>query len=487
MFVGREHELRQLNSLARRRQSALVVCRGRRRIGKSTLIEVFGKQVARFYEFQGLPPRPGMTNADQLDHFSIAMAAQFALPRLRLDNWSDAFALLANQTQAGPTVVLLDEISWMASRDPDFAGRLKTAWDTRLKKNDRLILVLCGSVSSWIDQNIMHNAGFVGRVTLNIRLGELPLNLCSAFWGKRARRVSAREKFCLLAVTGGVPRYLEEIDAADSAANNIRNMCFDPGGFLFAEFDRIFEDTFGHRATMYRRIIELLVAGPKSLVDICDGLGVAPSGVTSGYLEDLEMSGFIARDYVFSPRTGRKGKLSRYRLSDNYVRFYLKFVAPHADTIAKGLFPFRELELWPGFDAIMGLQIENLVVNNLRDLLDKLGVNPAGVVSASPYFQNATRRQRACQIDLLIQTRSALYPCEVRFAKHISYAVVAEVGEKLRRLSCPRHLSIRPVLIYHGELAQRVEDEGYFDRIVNLDEFLCPAVGQEEHERSVAK
>jgi len=413
-----------------------------------------------------------MTNADQLDHFAMGMADQFDLPRLRIENWTDAFVLLANQTQTGPTVVLLDEISWMARHDPDFAGKLKTAWDTKLKKNDRLLLVLCGSVSSWIDRNVLHNAGFVGRVTLNIKLDELPLDLCSAFWGKRSQRVSAHEKFRILSVTGGVPRYLEEIDPSDSAENNIRAMCFDPAGLLFDECDLIFEDTFGKRAPIYRRIVEILVAGPRSLVDICQELGVAPSGVTSEYLKDLELSGFIARDYVFSTRTGKRGKLSRYRLRDNYVRFYLKYVAPHADAIEKGLFALRDLGTLPGFDVIMGLQLENLVVNNLPALLDELGIPTAGVVSASPYFQNTTRRQRACQIDLLVQTRSALFVCELKFAKRVGVDVVSEVAEKVNRLAFPRHLSVRPVLIYLGELSPRVRKECYFDKVLALDDLL---------------
>jgi len=472
MFVGRTRELEQLGSLLKQRNSSLVVCRGRRRIGKSTLVEEFGKKAPHFHEFQGLPPRPGMTNTAQLDNFSAAMAAQFDLPRLKLESWTDAFALLANQTRTGPTIILLDEISWMAGKDPDFAGQLKIAWDTKFKKNDRLVLVLCGSVSSWIDRNILRNAGFVGRVSLNIKLEELPIALCSAFWGKRADRVSPFDKFRLLSVTGGVPRYLEEIDPSDSAANNIRAMCFDPTGLLFGEFELIFEDTFSRRAAHYRRIVEALVAGPKPFLKICEALGVDPSGVTSEYLGDLELSGFIARDYVFSTNTGKKGRLSRYRLRDNYVRFYVKYVAPHVDAIEKGLFRFRDLESLPGFDVMMGLQLENLVLNNLPSVIEKLHIPGGSVLSAAPYFQNATRRQQACQVDLLIHTKSALFVCEVKVKKKIGVAVISEVTEKVRRLKVPRYLSVRPVLIHLGELSPQIEEECYFDRILSFDELL---------------
>ncbi len=154
------------------------------------------------------------------------------------------------------------------------------------------------------------------------------------------------------------------------------------------------------------------------------------------------------------------------------MRFYLKYVAPHADTIEKGLFAIRDLEALPGFDVVMGLQLENLVVNNLHALLDRLDIPPGGVVSASPYFQNATRRQRACQIDLLVQTRSALFVCEVKFAKRVGIEVVSEVSEKVNRLAYPRGLSVRPVLIYLGALSPHVKDECYFDKILSLEDLL---------------
>ena len=111
----------------------------------------------------------------------------------------------------GRTVVLLDEISWMGSRNPDFAGYLKTAWDKRLKKHDNLVLVLCGSVSSWIADNILDSTGFVGRDSLDIEVGELSLAESVKMLGGSDGHISSREIFDFLSVTGGVPKYLEEI------------------------------------------------------------------------------------------------------------------------------------------------------------------------------------------------------------------------------------------------------------------------------------
>ena len=165
MFLGRENELRLLKGLFDLKKAAIAVCAGRRRIGKSTLIQQFGRNAKTFLEFQGLPPREGITPKDQLNAFSEQLAKQTNLPNLNLESWYQAFSLLNSVIKNEKTVILLDEISWMAIRDKDFAGQLKIAWDTEFKRNTKLILVLCGSVSSWIigDRQIILDTCFVMR------------------------------------------------------------------------------------------------------------------------------------------------------------------------------------------------------------------------------------------------------------------------------------------------------------------------------------
>jgi AAA+ ATPase superfamily predicted ATPase len=159
MFIGRDKEFQQLTDLFSKTGSSLVVCRGRRRIGKSTLIEQFAKTASRFYQFQGLPPREAIGMREQLTAFSGQLSAQTGLPKMSIESWPQAFSFLASQIGNERTVLLLDEISWMAIGAPDFAGYLKIAWDTEFKKKSRLVLVLCGSVSSWLERNILNNLG----------------------------------------------------------------------------------------------------------------------------------------------------------------------------------------------------------------------------------------------------------------------------------------------------------------------------------------
>lgn len=472
MFVGRENDLKLLNGLFDLNKAAIAVCAGRRRIGKSTLIQQFGRKAKTFLEFQGLPPREGITKKDQLNAFSEQLAKQTSLPKLNLESWFQAFSLLNNVIKKEKTVILLDEISWMAIRDKDFAGQLKIAWDTELKHHSKLILVLCGSVSSWIDENIFNSAGFVGRISLKLAPGELSLFHCNLFWGKKADRVDTKEKLKMLSVTGGVPRYLEEINPNLPAEENIRRICFSKEGFLFSEFDQIFRDIFSSRATAYKRIVSALVGSPKTLSNVADYLKRERGGDLSRYLDDLSASGFISKDVVFGP--GQKGasKLVRYRLKDNYLRFYLKYLEPIKDKIEKGLFSEVAMESLTEWETIMGFQFENLVLNNIRSVCSLLAINKNTVKSAAPYFQRKTQRKKPCQIDLLIETKYTVYVCEIKFRKIISKAVINDVQVKIERLKLPDGISARPILIYSGGLHPGIEEDGFFDRILHFDELL---------------
>ena len=245
MFVGREGELESFKALWSKKGASLVACRGRRRIGKSTFVEEFARRSgAAFVNIDGLPPRPGMTNADQLANFAVKLAAQTGAQERPPSGWFDAFRRLDGAIDdRRKTVVLLDEISWMGKYDPDFPGYLKSAWDTALKKHPRLVLVVCG-----------------------------------------------------------VPRYLEEVDPSRSAAENIRDLCFRPDGTLFRDFRQIFNDVFGENAGVKRELLRALSAGPRTCSELAEALGVERGGSISENLSVLELSGFVAKDAGLNPR-----------------------------------------------------------------------------------------------------------------------------------------------------------------------------------------
>lgn len=474
MFIGREAELKKLREFQERKIAGLIVVCGRRRVGKSTLIEEFAKNTAdpqiRFLEFYGLAPREGLTTQDQLDHFSQLLGIAFDIPPIKFDNWNIALATLASLTATGKYIILLDEISWMAGTDYDFAGKLKGMWDTKFKKNPELILFICGSVTTWINENILNDKGFMGRISLTLTLEEMPLSDANLFWGNKL--VSSYEKFKVMCVTGGIPRYLEEIRPEQTAEQNIKRLCFSKGGVLVDEFDKIFRDIFGKRSNDFKQIVQVLANGSYEIGELCQALGVEQSGTFSGKLHMLEQSGFTTRDYVWE-KNRKKSKVSKYRLKDNYLRFYLKYIEPKKDLIENGLYEDLFLEDLPEWFTIMGFQFENLVLNNLRSLQHLLQISSSSVFSAAPYFQHQTKRQKGCQIDLLIQCRYSVYICETKFRQKITPEVIDEVMEKITRLGIPKGISIRPVLIYQGDLSPQIERANFFTNLISFEQLLA--------------
>jgi len=468
-FIGREKELESLKGLFRKKSASLVVIRGRRRIGKSRLAEEYALSFSKAYILSGIPPEPGVTAEVQRMEF-LRQLQEYRLPIYRSDDWGNLFYDLAQECKKGRVLVVLDEITWMGSKDPTFLPKLKTAWDRYFKQNSQFVMVLSGSNSAWISKNILSSTGFFGRVSLRLLLEELSLPECNAFWGNLSGTVSAYEKFKILSVTGGVPRYLEELRPDLSAEANIQRLCFDPEGLLFREFDQIFHDLFQKQGHFYKQIVQHLINSPLSTAELAVKLGRSRGGDLSKALGELMESGFLARDYTWSLATGKRLESSQYRIRDNYLRFYLKYILPHKEQIES-----TQLERLPqGWLSIMGVQFENLVLNNGSIVCRILGVSPEDLVIANTYFQTAGTRKRGCQIDYLIQTRFRyLYACEVKFRQGVvGTEVIDEMEEKLHRLQLPRGFSCRPVLIHVNGVSKEVVDSGYFARIIDLSELL---------------
>ncbi len=473
-FIGREAEMKRLRELFSKKSASLVVVRGRRRIGKSRLLEEFGKEERSFF-FSGIPPAAKTTAQSQREEFSYQLE-RAGIPGIKPDDWGNLFWHLSNHAKTGKVLIVFDEISWMGEKDTDFLGKLKMAWDMYFSKNPQLVLVLCGSISSWIEENILSSTGFVGRVTIDLVLEELALSACNAFWYPKEKRIAAYEKFKLLSVMGGVPLYLEQIRPDLPAEQNIRDLCFTKGALLVREFDEMFSDLFSRNNASYKDIVSCLADGAKDLGQICDALGKGLGGGYSKHLDNLVKAGFVKRDFTWNLENSKESKLSRYRLSDNYLRFYLKCIAPNRSKIERDAFSDSTQIRLPGWEGLMGLQFENLVVHNRKMLWSLLGLSAEDVLMDGPFFQNPTARQQGCQIDYMLQARfHNIYVCEVKFSKNpIGFRVIKDMEEKIRRLKIPKFCSIRPVLIHINGVEERVLDEGYFDKMIDFGQFLKP-------------
>jgi len=475
-FIGRERELEDLHGLCGKASASLVTCRGRRRIGKSRLIAEFASRIgARFIHLEGVKPQQGFSNEVELREFARQLSVQVRKTVKTPENWIEAFVSLDCFMRGnGRVVVLLDEISWFGHYDETFAADIKVVWDNYWKKHDRAIVVICGSVSSWIKENIIDNGAFYGRRSLDIVLRELPLDQCVQFWGQRAKRIDPREIVDVLAVTGGVPRYLEEINPSLSAAENIKRLCFKPNGVLRVDFDAMFNDVITNQPTFTGKVLRCLVDGPQSTVAIAKKLNVEKGGRVSAAVDRLVEAGIVSPDCGKNPETGALVKERRFRLKDNYSRFYLKYIEPVKTMIDDGRYEFMSLDTLEGWNVVMGLQFENLVVNNYGALIPHLHLTNVLLTSAAPYRKSPvpSLRQRGCQIDLLIQSRRTLYIVEIKRKSEIGRDIIEEVDAKVRSLKTRPNVSVRTALVYDGYLAPIVEADGYFDAIIPFRRLL---------------
>ena len=330
-------------------------------------------------------------------------------------------------------------------------------------------MIFSGSNSAWIEKNILNSTGFFGRISLRIHLKELPLHECQKFWGNQA--IAPFEKFKLLSVIGGIPRYLEEMQINKCAEDNIRRMCFRENGLLFNEFEEIFSDIFTSKSERYKQIVKILADKKATLSEIAEALNRKTAGDISECVDDLCKSDFVSRDYAWKIKDGKESRISVFRLKDNYLRFYLKYIEPNRKKIQSG----GKISVLPNWSIILGFQFENLVLNNLSSIYKLLKISPYDIVSAGPFLQTKTKSREKCQIDLLIQTKHHnLYVCEIKFkGSEINNSIIPEVQEKIKRFERPKGFSVRAVLIHVNGIADSVSEQDYFAKTIAFDQLLA--------------
>lgn len=472
VFIGRRNELERLGMLHKKNTSSLVVVKGRRRVGKSRLVSFFASKCTenRLWDFAGLAPQEGIDDQSQRDHFARQLASQLKLPPFTFQNWTDAFEYLSNYIKAGD-IVLLDEISWMGSKDPSFIPKLKAWWD---KQTLPVMVVFCGSVSTWIEENILKSTAFFGRINLTITLEPLPILDANRLLKASGFQGSDYDTYKLLSILGGIPWYLEQVSLGQSADDLIKQLCFEKDGLLVLEFDRIFHDLFNGKGVSYKKILDSLKDGMKTLADIRKSIEFPHSGTLSSLMEHLIIAGFVQKQNLWSFKTTKPLKQSLYRICDPYIRFYLKLIEPQRNKINLDGFQNSAISGLPGFEAHIGLQLEQLLLQNKSLLLKSIGINPTDVVADGPFRQSKTSTKAGCQIDYLVQTATKnLFVCEFKFKRReLGMNVIIQVQEKMDALKVPRGFATIPVLFHMGGVSSNLATNEYFYRIIDISDFL---------------
>ena len=472
IFVGRKHELERLEQLHKKPNPSLIVIKGRRRVGKSRLVAEFASKHKhnKLWSFAGLAPQEGMNDQSQRDHFARQLATLLQAPPFTFLDWSDAFEHLGQHLNAGD-IILFDEISWMGAKDPNFIPKLKAWWD---KQTLALTTVFCGSVSTWIEENILKSTAFFGRINLTITLEPLTIPDSANLLQACGFQGSTYDTYKLLSILGGIPWYLEQTSSGKTANEIITQLCFEKDGMLVLEFERIFHDLFHGKGTTYKNILDALKEGMKTLAQIRKIIGFSHSGTLSNLMEHVITSGFIKKQNLWSFKTTQPLKQSLYRICDPYMRFYLKLIEPQRNKIDLEGFQDSSLSQLPGFDAHLGLQIEQLLLQNRSLLLKAIGIPASDIVSDGPYRQSKTTTKKGCQIDYLVQTITQnLFVCEFKFKRReLGIDIIEQMKDKTKALTIPKGFASIPILFHIGGVSSAVATSGYFYRIIDIADFL---------------
>jgi len=468
-FVGRAAELRSLHGFLARTEPAIGVIYGRRRIGKSSLIQqALGTRPA--LTFEGLENRP---KQEQIAGFLFQLGRQSRIADTagNAKDWREALVRLLPVLEQRPACLVLDEFQWLANYRREMVSDLKLVWDQYLSKVPGVKMILCGSIASFMTTRVVRSSALYGRTDLEIHLQEFPLREARLLLPDLG--LDEVIEACLY--FGGVPKYLELVRDHPSVRAAVDALAFRENGYFLEEYDRIFTSHFG-RNPDFRKIIEALAACPQGLLrpQLTQRAGVAAGGLLSEHLADLEAAGFTASVVPFDK--GPKSRLIKYYLSDSYLRFYFMFIRPNLRKIRQGVQSelFAKLAQTGRFHAWRGKAFEYLCIRHARRLAEILGFSGIDF-ACGPYFRAPSKDRSGLQIDLLFQRAdNVLTLCEMKCSLvPIGVGVIKDVEGKVAilRRAFPSQ-TIQRVLVVHGEPSRDLVRAGYFYRIVRSHELL---------------
>ena len=428
-LVGRKSEKKILLDALQSSRSELLVVYGRRRVGKTFLVRtVYREHIV--LEISGIY-KASLRN--QLLKFHLTLSNLMPSAR-KPKNWIEAFfglELYLNEIQGRKKkVVFIDEFPWFDNPKSGFLVAFDSFWNSYVTKRSDIVVVVCGSSSSYMIKKIVRNRGGLhNRLSEKIKL--LPFNLNETRQLLRANKVNLTDYDItqLYMVMGGVPHYLEKVLPGESVVQTLDRLCFEKDGFLRTEFTNVFASLFSHHEN-HEAIIRVLSRVRKGLTrnELSQRSQIPTGGTLSRTLTELEHSGFVG---TYTPY--QKVKNSVYRLSDEYSMFYIKFIEGSTPSNL-GIWAKRQKQqsfrIWAGFS------FETICMKHVEEI--KEGLKIRGVYSRN-YSWIEKNTENSAQIDLLIdRDDNVINLCEIKFHNTpyaISKTYASEVTKKMNSFS----------------------------------------------------
>ena len=475
-MIGREREIKELNRLFNSHRAELVAIYGRRRVGKTYLVdETFSGRIT--FRHAGLSPTDENAKGllrTQLNHFYNSLVLHGMKETQKPNNWLDAFLLLEKYLQkiddGTRQLIFLDELPWLDTPRSGFIRAFEGFWNNWGCHRKNLMVIVCGSANSWILNSLINNhGGLYNRVTYEIKLLPFTLHECEEFYTYNHVQLSRYDIVQSYMALGGIPYYMGYFSTGLSLAQNIDNLFFTKNAKLHNEFDRLFNSIFINPDSV-KSIVRFLFTKNAGYTrkEIIDKLGISDGGRLSRNLNALIASDFIIKYVPF----GFSKREEHYKLVDPFCLFYLRFIDGQnqfSDHFWQQNMMSQRVVTW------RGIAFENVCFNHIEQIKSALGI--PGVVSSCSAWSKRNDDKEGTQIDLLIKRNdNVLNVCEIKYYGG-DFTVTKDYFKTiLRRLEMLREqvhskMSIHSTLITTFGLTQN-EYHGVFSTVITLDDLF---------------
>lgn len=318
-FLGREKEILDLEK-EYARDGGFVVIYGRRRIGKTTLIKQFIKSKTAFYFLATKE-----VESQSMKRFAGVIArttGNSVLQKAAFSDWLDLFQAVADYRSNEKKVLVIDEFPYLVKVNDSFPSILQNAWDEILNDSN-VMLILCGSLISMMKKHALsYESPLYGRRTAQMRIAPLPFT--TVYENQKLSFEEAAEQY---SITGGVPKYMEFFSDGQPLYEQIKENVLSKNSFLYEEPNFLLTDEV-QVPTNYFSIIKVIADGNHKLGTIAGILGLETSALTP-YLKTLSELGFIEKQVPVTEKNAEKTRKGLYFISDNFLRFWFRYVYPY--------------------------------------------------------------------------------------------------------------------------------------------------------------
>ena len=436
LIISREKEQAELKRLTSEPTAQMLVVYGRRRAGKTFLIREFFDDSFAF-KHTAVSPMELKERDDgellyrvQLNEFGASLQKYGSKDDSPIKDWFEAFhrleTLLDSKRKKGKMVVFIDELPWLDTPRVGFLSAFEHFWNDYGAGKHNLLLVVCGSATSWMLDNLINNkGGLYGRSTCEMHIHPFTLKETETYLNWKGLTLDRYDITQAYMLTGGVAYYLSYFKAGRSLAQNVDEMFFSSDGFLQKEYDRLFTSLFADNVG-YRRIVEVLAGNRFGLTReaIAQKAGITLGGSLTNMLKALVQSDLISTYWNF----GEPKRTRYFKLTDMFCLFYLGFVQKN---------PTGNRTFWndnqnsPRLNSWRGRAFEDVCFVHQRQVKRALGID--GVqAEVYPWHTKGDTATAGAQIDMLIDRADRVMNlCEMKFTQG-DFVITKDYDERLR-------------------------------------------------------